>query len=307
MIDILLATYNGERYLAEQLESLLHQTEQDFCICAQDDGSTDGTPALLKAYEQRYPGKIRVWLRKEGGGGAAANFFDLLRLSEADYAMFCDQDDVWMAQKVEQTLKKMKETENGDVDVPVLVHTDAVVADEDLRVLDGSLFHMQRLDAGASAFSRLLVQNIVTGCTVMMNRALVKRLGEHPQGAVMHDWWCALLAAAFGRIAFLQEATMYYRQHAANKVGAKQAGKLSYNLGRLRDAGGARQVLEATVTQAQAFLTQYGDELEEEKRRALRAYCALPEEGKLRRIRTLFQYGLWKQGLFRRAGQLWYV
>lgn len=150
--------------------------------------------------------------------------------------MFCDHDDVWKPRKVEMTVRRMMELEqaNGQ-DIPLLVHTDLVVADENLKVLSDSMFRSQNLNRKGNRLNNLLVQNNVTGCTMMVNKALVDMVGPAPKHAVMHDWWMALIAACFGKIGFVRQATILYRQHHANEVGAKNARSLSYNARRLAE------------------------------------------------------------------------
>ena len=147
MIHILLASYNGETYLAEQLDSLLNQTEQNFLLFAQDDRSTDGTYALLCDYAARFPEKISVCQNTVNSGAAKWNFLDMISKHDTDYLMLCDQDDVWRPDKVETTLRAMQEAERiyGNRE-PILVFTDLCVVGENLHVLHPSFRTMSKLN-----------------------------------------------------------------------------------------------------------------------------------------------------------------
>ena len=306
-IDILMAVYNGERYVAQQIDSILAQHFQDWRLVIQDDCSSDRTPESCEGYAQKYPDKI-VYSRLAANTGAAdRNFYSLMKKAEAPYIMFSDHDDVWLSDKVGDTLAKMRELEQQyGAEAPLLVHTDLTVAEESLNVRAGSMMKLQKLNPQPS-FAQLVVQNMVTGCTVMVNRCLLARLGSPPQHAVMHDWWMALIAGAMGGIGYVDKPTILYRQHGNNEVGAKDAASLSYCGSRLKDREGARKVLLDTCVQAEEFLQRYGGDLEESQRRMLAAYSRLPEQSKARRIAILARYGLWKYGVVRKIGQICFI
>ncbi|MBQ7192792.1 MAG: glycosyltransferase, partial [Synergistaceae bacterium] len=122
-IDILMATYNGQKFIAEQLDSIFSQTFQDFRLIVRDDGSTDNTCAILEEYSAKYPGRIKIIHDEAVCKSATKNFFEILKHAEADYVMFSDQDDVWLKYKVQITLDYMKETERKNPGKPVLIFT----------------------------------------------------------------------------------------------------------------------------------------------------------------------------------------
>lgn len=308
MIDILMTVYNGEQYVVPQIESILNQTDSNWKLFIQDDCSTDRTVELIEPYVRRYPERITLLRNEKNSGSAQKNFFSMLPLVEHSYCMFCDHDDVWKPRKVEMTVRRMMELEqaNGQ-DTPLLVHTDLAVADENLKVLSDSMFRSQNLNRKGNRLNKLLVQNNVTGCTMMVNKALVDMVGPAPKHAVMHDWWMALIAACFGKIGFVRQATILYRQHRANEVGAKNARSLSYNARRLAEREQARKVLNDTYLQAREFEERYHALLKPEDLELLQVYQNLPYFGKLRRIAVLFRYHLFKHGLARILGQLLFV
>src|SRR5690606_13737176 len=150
-------------------------------------------------------------------------FARLLGASTADYIMFCDQDDVWLPGKVTLTLAKMQELEAAcGAETFLLVHTDLRIVDENLNLVADSGHRYQQIDPDrGNTLGRLLVQNIATGCTIMVNRALRDLALPIPGAALMHDHWLSLVSACFGKIAYLPEPTLLYRQHSGNKVGAQ--------------------------------------------------------------------------------------
>lgn len=306
MIEILLATYNSERYLAEQLESLFEQTEQGWHLTVQDDGSSDSTLQILQKYTSVFPDKMTVHQNAKNMGGAKYNFYDMLSKADSDYVMTCDHDDVWLPDKIERTLSAMKDLEAREgTQRPLLVHTDLTVVDGDKTVLAGSMFFEQQLDATRTSFSNVLVQNNVTGCTVMVNRALLDLLPARvPPNLVMHDWWLALIAAAFGATGFVKEPTILYRQHGENQVGAKNTRKLGYNAKRAAKFTAARKTMMETYLQAGDFVAAYRDRLSPAQLELTQAYADMGMYGKLKKLRTLRRYGLWKNTAARRTGQV---
>lgn len=167
---------------------------------------------------------------------------------------------------------------------------------------------MSKLDYRRTALNNLLVQNTVTGCTVMFNQALRNCIVPVPEGCAMHDWWLALAASAFGRIVALEsEQTVLYRQHAANEVGAKDASSASYVLKRLFRVRDTQNSIQTTYRQAEAFLAAYESELAESQALLLREYARIPEHGKLGRIRQLFRLKIWKYGIVRVLGQILFI
>ena len=306
MIDILLATYNSEAYLREQLDSLFEQTEQCWRLLIQDDGSTDETKKIIGIYQNMFPDKIVFYQNPKNLGGAKYNLSDLLLKSNADYVMTCDHDDVWLPDKVKKTLAAMQDLElQYGAGQPLLVHTDLKVVDGKLNVLADSMFFQQNLDAGRKSLGELLVQNNITGCTMMVNRPLLALLSSTiPPDMIMHDWWCGLIAAAFGAIGFVNEPTILYRQHGNNEVGAKNVRSLGYNAKRAAKFENARRVLMETYLQAGNFAACYRDRLTEFQLELVKAYADMGSYGKFKKIHTLRKYCLWKGSASRRLGQI---
>ena len=305
MIDILMATNNGEPYIAQQLDSVMDQSYTDWRLIVRDDGSGDNTVTILKKYQDRYPGKIMIVPSNRPSGSAMRNFFKLLDYAESEYIMLSDQDDVWKKDKIEITLSKMQEMENSyGAAAPLLVHTDLCVVDEGLQTINPSLFAMQDLDYRRDQLNHLLVTNIVTGCTVLFNRSLLKLLAEKPEKAVMHDMWIALVAAAFGRIGFVKEATVLYRQHGHNANGAKDVRSFNHYKYKILHRGEITRTLNLQYQQADNFYKIYLHKLTEEQAETVSAYSKFKEKSWLGRAHDLFKYDLKKRGAIHVLGQI---
>lgn len=220
-IDILMSTYNGEMFIEEQLRSLLDQSHANINIIIRDDGSSDGTKKIVSAYAARFPDRIK-FIDESKNLGSTKSFLRLLDLSGADYLMFCDQDDVWCRDKVERILKKMKELEAfQEKERPILIFSDLKVVDVNLNVLSESLWRAQKLDPSiALHWKRLLAQNVVTGCTMMLNKNIKNYASKDVDFKIHHDQLLAVLASKYGRVSWVDSPTVLYRQHQANVLGA---------------------------------------------------------------------------------------
>ena len=309
MIDILMATYNGEKYLCEQLDSILRQSNKNWRLIIRDDCSTDNTVTIIQEYQAQYPDKVVLIQADSPSGSAQNNFFQLIKYwqqhGDANYIMFADQDDVWMQNKIQRTLHHMQMLEQHyGRNIPLLVHTDLMVVDTELNVINPSMFAMQNMDANRNQLNHILVQNIVTGCTMMVNKPLLDMVAEIPQHAIMHDMWLALIAAAFGQIDFVDEAAILYRQHGNNANGAKNVRTLRYFLWKLIGAKEIHHGLIKQYRQADELLNLYGTMLDEQQQNMLQAYGAMESYNIMQKYRVLKNYKLYKKGLIRKLGQI---
>lgn len=224
-VVVALSTFNGAKHVTAQIASIRGQTFDRWRLLVRDDGSTDGTVALVEAAARADP---RIELVRDGLGnlGPAGSYGVLLERAAAEGAprvALCDQDDVWRADKLARGLALMaaREAELGD-GVPLLVHSDLTVVDAGLGVIHSSFVQYQGVRPVADRpLRKLLVQNFVTGCTALVNRALLDAAVPVPRRVIMHDWWLALCAAALGEVLYLPEATVLYRQHGANTLGSR--------------------------------------------------------------------------------------
>ena len=345
MITVLIASYNGSKYINQQLDSILAQTRRDIRILVSDDCSWDATPKVLERYQKTHRERVLVLYRSCASGGAAAHFLKLLKLvadhrpgrqedlekdlreyrelgrksrgflkelALSEYFMLSDQDDVWLTYKGERLLKRMKALEGETLKLktfpfPILVHSDLMVVDECLYVIAPSFFKYQKISPERTRLSQLLVQNNVTGGAVMINRGMLPFLERLPEACLMHDAWLALIAAAFGRIDFIDEALYFYRQHDSNALGAERGDNLQSMKARIKDASAARENYRRMFAQAESFLKLFGDNLGERERNILEKFTQLPEGSRLGKMYLILRYGFTKNTWLRTLGQMLFM
>ena len=217
-VDILLATYNGEKYIREQIDSILNQTHKEFRLLISDDGSSDSTRDILNEYKAK-DDRIEVFMQEENLG-VVKNFEFLLGKVEAKYYMFSDQDDIWKSEKIEKSLNKIEEGFD-------LVYTDLEVVDENLNVTYESYWKLKGIYKKIKKynnFESLYLNNFITGCTVISKKELIDSFMPLPNISkfVLHDYWISLIVSQNGKIAYIEEPLIKYRQHKNNKVGSKK-------------------------------------------------------------------------------------
>ena len=301
MIAILMATYNGEDYLEEQLESLLSQTCQDFVIYISDDHSTDSTCKIIENYQKQYPSKIFFFQNNSQHHGAKHNFIQLMIQHKEEYVMLCDQDDVWKPQKIEITMQKMHQLEEKyGKNPPILVHTDLEVVNQSLQTISPSFKEAMNADYSRTQLRQIIIQNTLTGCTALYNRALANLLIAEPPYMIMHDWWLILVASGFGVVDHVDEKTILYRQHGKNAIGAKDVRTLRYMIHKLVDWRDTKQAISETYQQAESLLTVYRDRLAPEQVHFLCEYCSIPQKNKLNRLISICLLGTLKHGFARK-------
>jgi len=222
LVEILMSTHNGAKYLAAQMDSLVAQTYSNWRLLVRDDISSDRSVGILGEYCRKYPDKI-VLIADDGDGrlGACQSFARVLKHATADYMMFCDQDDVWLPHKVELSVNVLLELEKANPGMPLLLFTDLTVVDEKLTVLADSFWRYQRINPRNTWPSSIVFDNVATGCTMIFNRQLKNISEPIPTEALMHDWWLTLICSIDGRLSSLGEKTLLYRQHGRNEFGAQ--------------------------------------------------------------------------------------
>ena len=217
-VDILLATYNGERFLKEQIESILTQTYRNFRLLISDDCSTDRTWNILNYYAG-LDNRILIH-RNERNVGIVNNFEFLLKQVQSEFFMFSDQDDVWKIDKIEKSINKIKQDNAG------LVHTDLEVVDENLNTIAPSFWTLKKIKTRVehSNFESLYLNNFVTGCTILARSDYIYRVLPFPKDDehFIHDYWTALLISNCDKITYIDEPLVKYRQHGNNSVGSSR-------------------------------------------------------------------------------------
>ena len=319
---VILCTYNGEKYLEKQIKSIMEQDREDFCLLYSDDGSTDSTKAILQSLQEKYGGRMRAFQRPMHSGSPAKHFLSILsalakgevEIENLEYIFLADQDDEWFPDKLSKTISVLGEEERkfGE-SLPILCHTDCSLVNSKGELLAKSYRRYQKLPGASYRFSRLLLQNHVTGASVGINKALLQYCKEIPAEVKMHDHWLALLANCFGEIQYFPYASYAYRQHGENVLGAKKASVLKECEERL--AASKEKDKEDTIhssyralfAQGRELKRLFGDRLPEIKRRVLEAFLSLEGKSRLGKITTMALFGIYPYPLYRGIGAMLFL
>ena len=227
IIAILLSTYNGIDHLESQLDSILQQTAKNWKLYIRDDGSTDGTIDIITKYTSK--NDHIIFLKDNFNLGAALSFMKLLREVDAEYYMFCDQDDIRLPDKVKNSYEYFKKQEISFSQLPILVFSDAKVVNSKLQILSDSFIKSSGIKTDLLSYiDYAKTTNLSPGCTYIFNNQLKKRAVDFPGNIPMHDWWLVLNANEYGKLFFLAESNMLYRQHAQNVIGAVEVNRMYY-------------------------------------------------------------------------------
>jgi hypothetical protein len=307
-VHVACSTWNGARWLPAFLESMQAQTHADWLLWVRDDGSSDDTVAVVRHWAES-DARIRLLAGDHQRRGAAQSFGAVLQRipHDARWLMCADQDDVWLPGRIALSLEAMRR-EEARAPGAILVHTDLAVVDAALRPVHPSFWAYSGFDPDPATVTRLAVRNVVTGAAAMFNAPLRRLAMPLPPEAMMHDWWLALVAAAAGRIVALRQATVLYRQHGGNAVGARDG---RHTLRRLpavaanawRHRGEFRRQLSGTAAQADALLRLHGQLLTETDRLHLARLARIPARPWPSRVLDLLRYrALPEHGLLRRLG-----
>lgn len=305
MIDILLAAYNGERYLSEQIDSIRQQSLVDWSLLVSDDGSKDNTIALINKYcslDDRIHG-ISTGIQH---GDAKKHFLDLLRYSDHEYFAFCDQDDWWKPNKLEVCLRAMQKLEQRyGSSCPLLVYTDMTVTDNSFHVIAPSFLEQSGKKNVSCSLNELLTISVAAGCTIMGNAALreitLKHLSPDLEDKIlMHDWWLLLIAASCGHALFLNIPTVLYRQHGDNEVGSEPY-SVKEKICHFAQNG---EKYWRSCEQADALLMLYGLSMPIDNRAIVSAYANTLRQNPLVAVRQLCRYNLLKKDPLKRIAQI---
>tara|TARA_Y100000589_G_scaffold258483_2_gene247828 strand:+ start:1357 stop:2322 length:966 start_codon:yes stop_codon:yes gene_type:complete len=259
-ISVVLCTHNGEEWLEAQLDSILSQTRPPDELIVGDDESCDSTFGLLQSFARRAEFPVHI-ARHEPQLGVVDNFEVTLSRANGRYMALCDQDDVWLPDRIESGVEAVASIE-GDGSVPALVFSDLILIDEHDQEGGRSFMETRGIDGRPdNPLGTLLRHNLVTGCTVTCNRALLKKAIPFPDQIVMHDWWLALVAAAIGRIEMLESPKVRYRLHGKNQVGAQSLVGWE-GIRRIMPGVESRKALARVFRQDQELGRRLGDQLD---------------------------------------------
>lgn len=301
-----MATYNGEKYVEEQIKSILNQSYRNVRIIIRDDGSTDNTVGIITKLQKEYPDKILIVQDDIKCGSSKSNFMQALQSSTSEYVMFSDQDDIWLEYKVAHTLEAMKKVEKkiGN-EKPILVFGSYKPVDACLNDIRDKKKNRQEA-AYILNFSNLLVQNYVHGCLMMINRKLADIMGKYDEAILMHDWWAALIASGGGKVVHIDEVMMLYRQHGNNVVGSIDVKSPAYIKRKLKDRN-TKNACKQYLKQAVLLNSRCGKYLNPKEREQLEKFIELYNYNKIRRIYWLIKGKYMKSDIVRILGQIIYI
>jgi glycosyltransferase involved in cell wall biosynthesis len=297
MVEILLAAYNGEKYLREQLDSIFAQTFKDFIITVRDDGSSDGTLDIINEYRSKFPEKIKL-LPSEGKNSREGNFKQLLRnANSGSYFCFCCQDDVWQPNKLEREMVVMRRIEGTAGErTPVLVHCDMAVTDEDLNVTEKSYVKFANIKPQGFSLKTMLAENCTIGTSCLFNMALLSLARNVPDNAVSAAWWVGLYAAVYGRVEFIDEPLVLYRQHGDNLHGAV-GGRFTDILKNKSRLHSSKFDTQKSYYQAEEFLKANAGRINPEKQKIIETYASFVTASKGKKVMEALFGGYAKNSL----------
>lgn len=308
MIYIMMCTYNGEKYIKEQIDSILNNTVTNWRLYISDDGSTDKTHDLAFEYAKDYPDKI-ILTTHENASDPSIHFLEKVRdisvqMQPDDCVMLCDQDDIWYDNKIELTLECMKRLmAKSSNQIPLLVCTDVEVVDGKKEQLAASYRKMNHYSIKNLDAAHLLMEHKAQGCTIMINKVLADKIKELPKMIKGHDVWLELIAATMGKVDYVDEPTMAYRRHSKQfTVGEMGYWKiLSKQLMTLKDQ---KYMIYSSAPQAREFLRIYGSGLDCKCRKLVEAYATLEQQGFWQKRLNIIKYHMWKTGIIKNIGMM---
>ena len=286
-IAILMSTYNGEKYLTEQIKSLKAQTLKNWDLYIRDDGSTDKTLEII-SNQVESDQRIHYVSDSEKRLRPMRSFFKLLNEISADYYFFCDQDDFWLPNKLELMM-----TEIGDKDnhIPQLLYCGLRCVDQNLKPLVNDFENLPGKINGKSRF----IGNDMPGCVMLLNknlRDLIINYTKNYENIIMHDWWIALVAEAFGNVSFLDKKLILYRQHGDNSIGAGVNGGVIKKIFKKNVLKKQKNLIRITYFQTMKFYLSYKEILTSEYIRFLRDYMKCKDFNVIYRKHFLKKYNL---------------
>ncbi|MBY4633948.1 glycosyltransferase family 2 protein [Streptococcus suis] len=290
-VNILMSTYNGQQFLAEQIRSIQEQSYTDWTLFIRDDGSSDNSKEILKDFERQDSRIHLIDSDKSDNLGVIKSFHKLVNHDRADYYFFSDQDDVWLPNKLELSLN---EAQNYPANLPLMVYMDLKVVNQDLEIMTESMVKSQSHHANTELVQEL-TENTVTGGVAMINHTLAE-MWQETDDILMHDWYLALLASAFGNLVFIDQPGELYRQHSDNVLGARTLSKRFKKWIRPHILFVVYwDLIKNSQKQARHLLQM---PLSQSNRELIEAFVTIMDKPMLERFRILRKYGLRKNKTF---------
>lgn len=268
-IDILMATYNGEKYLAEQLDSIINQTYHNWNLLIRDDNSTDRTLEIIQDYQKK-DNRIKLLKDNEGNLGIVKNFEELLKNSESEFIMFSDQDDIWIENKLDMYLKMIEKIKNKGF----MIHSDAILFDKNKsNILKDTFISKKAINKG---LENVFFNYFVQGATILISKEIKNFILPFPKEVYLHDRYIHLISELFFERIFVNEALIYYRQHGDNQIGAKNT---------IRELLSKRYFDERDRQLIKVIYNKYGNLLADDKKKLIEEYFKITDIRKSRFIR----------------------
>lgn len=217
---ILLASYNGEKYISEQLDSIINQTYKNWELIIRDDGSKDETVIILNKYEKKDE-RIKILRDDKGNLGFLKNFEELLFNAKEEFVLFSDQDDFWLKNKLEKFVEKIRDLDEKVLSKPLLIHCNSLVCDDKLEIIKEEFIDSKI--AKKTNSNIYFFEYIVQGSTSMVNKKMIKESLPFLKNVTLHDRYFHLLSQFLGTRVFIDESLVKYRQHERNEIGANRS------------------------------------------------------------------------------------
>ena len=270
-IDILMATYNGEKYLAEQLDSIINQTYHNWNLLIRDDNSTDRTLEIIQDYQKK-DNRIKLLKDNKGNLGIVKNFEELLKNSESEFIMFSDQDDIWVENKLDMYLKMIEKIKNKGF----MIHSDAILFDKNKsNILKDTFISKKAINKG---LENVFFNYFVQGATILISKEIKNFILPFPKEVYLHDRYIHLISELFFERIFVNKALIYYRQHGDNQIGAKNT---------IRELLSKRYFDERDRQLIKVIYNKYGSLLTEDKKKLIEEYFKITDIEKNRFNRFL--------------------
>lgn len=270
-IDILMATYNGEKYLVEQLDSIINQTYHNWNLLIRDDNSTDKTLEIIQNYHKKDK-RIKILKDNKGNLGIVRNFEELLKSSESEFIMFSDQDDIWVENKLDMYLKMTEKIKNKGF----MIHSDAILFDKNKsNILKDTFISKKAINRG---LENVFFNYFVQGATILISKEIKNFILPFPKEVYLHDRYIHLISELFFERIFVNKALIYYRQHGDNQIGAKNT---------IRELLSKRYFDERDRQLIKVIYNKYGSLLTEDKKKLIEEYFKITDIEKNRFNRFL--------------------